>query len=136
VSAPFYGTNRPSSDISQGLRDWFWLLRMQVGFKTAYDCVKAFSKTDMTEDLKKIDVPVLIVQGDDDQIVPLDDSGRLSAQIVKDATLKVYPGAPHGLAIMFALARASSTDCEPGEAPPFEEPGRAGVTSPADAAWL
>jgi non-heme chloroperoxidase len=71
---------------------------MQVGFKAAYDCVKAFSETDMTEDLKKIDVPVLIVQGDDDQIVPLDDSGRLSAQIVKDATLKIYPGAPHGLA--------------------------------------
>ncbi len=71
---------------------------MQVGFKAAYDCVKAFSETDMTEDLKKIDVPVLIVQGDDAQIVPLDDSGRLSAQIVKDATLKVYSCAPHGLA--------------------------------------
>jgi non-heme chloroperoxidase len=71
---------------------------MQVGFKGAYDCIKAFSETDMTGDLKKIDVPVLIVQGDDDQIVPLDDSGRLSAEIIKDATLKIYPGAPHGLA--------------------------------------
>ena len=70
---------------------------MQGGFKAAYDCVKAFSETDFTEDLKKIDVPTLILQGDDDQIVPLDDSGRLSAKIVKDATLKVYPGAPHGL---------------------------------------
>jgi non-heme chloroperoxidase len=98
LSAPFYGANRPGADISQALRDWFWVLSMQVGFKAAYDCVKAFSETDMTEDLKKIDVPVLIVQGDDDQIVPLDDSGRLSAQIVKDATLKIYPGAPHGLA--------------------------------------
>ena len=98
LSAPFYGANRPGSDVSQGLRDSFWRLSMQVGFKAAYDCVKAFSETDLTEDLKKIDVPVLIIQGDDDQIVPLDDSGRLSAQIVKDATLKIYPGAPHGLA--------------------------------------
>ena len=98
LSVPFYGANRPGSDVSQGLRDSFWRLSMQVGFKAAYDCVKAFSETDLTEDLKKIDVPVLIIQGDDDQIVPLDDSGRLSAQIVKDATLKIYPGAPHGLA--------------------------------------
>ena len=98
LSVPFYGANRPGSDVSQGLRDSFWRLSMQVGFKAAYDCVKAFSETDLTEDLKKIDVPVLIIQGDDDQIVPLDDSGRLSAQILKDATLKVYPGAPHGLA--------------------------------------
>jgi non-heme chloroperoxidase len=98
LSAPFYGANRAGAEVSQALRDWFWVLSMQVEFKAAYDCVKAFSETDMTEDLKKIDVPVLIVQGDDDQIVPLDDSGRLSAQIVKDATLKIYPGAPHGLA--------------------------------------
>jgi len=98
LSAPFYGANRAGAEVSQALRDWFWLLSTQVEFKAAYDCVKAFSETDMTEDLKKIDVPVLIVQGDDDQIVPLDDSGRLSAQIVKDATLKIYPGAPHGLA--------------------------------------
>jgi non-heme chloroperoxidase len=98
LSAPFYGSNRPGADISQGLRDWFWAASIQVGLKGAYDCVQAFSETDLTEDLKKIDVPVLIVQGDDDQIVPLDDSGRRSAEIVKDATLKVYPGAPHGLA--------------------------------------
>ena len=98
LSAPFYGANRPGAEISQGLRDWFWMLCMQVGLKAAYDCVKAFSETDMTEDLRKIDVPVLIVHGDDDQIVPLDDSGRLSVQILKDATLKIYPGAPHGLA--------------------------------------
>jgi non-heme chloroperoxidase len=70
---------------------------MQVGLKAAYDCVKQFSETDFTEDLKKVDVPTLIIQGDDDQIVPIDDSGRLSAQIVKDAELKVYPGASHGL---------------------------------------
>jgi non-heme chloroperoxidase len=98
LSAPFYGANRPGSNISQGLRDWFWLMSMQVGFKGAYDCVKAFSETDLTEDLTKIDVPVLLVHGDDDQIVPLEDSSRLSAQLIKDATLKIYPGAPHGLA--------------------------------------
>jgi non-heme chloroperoxidase len=73
-------------------------MSMQVGLKGAYDCVKAFSETDFTEDLQKIDVPVLIIHGDDDQIVPIDDSARLTAQLVKDATLKVYPGAPHGLA--------------------------------------
>jgi non-heme chloroperoxidase len=97
LSAAFYGANRPGSKVSQGVRDAFWLMGMQVGFKAAYDCVKAFSETDLTEDLKQIDVPTLIIQGDDDQIVPLDDSGRLSAKIVKDAELKVYPGAPHGL---------------------------------------
>jgi non-heme chloroperoxidase len=110
LSVPFYGANRPGSDVSQGLRDSFWRLSMQVGFKAAYDCVEAFSETDLTEDLKKIDVPVLIIQGDDDQIVPLDDSGRLSAQIVKDATLKIYPGAPHGLAQTTAYKDEFNTD--------------------------
>jgi non-heme chloroperoxidase len=99
VSAPFYGANRPSPDISQGLRDWFWLLSMQVGFKAAYDCVKAFSETDLTEDLKRFDVPTLIIHGDDDQIVPFADSAPLSSKIVADAELKVYPGAPHGLTL-------------------------------------
>jgi non-heme chloroperoxidase len=98
LSVPFYGANRSGSTVSQGLRDSFWLMSMQVGLKAAYDCVKAFSETDLTEDLKKIDVPVLLIHGDDDQIVPLDDSSRLSAQLVKDGTLKIYPGAPHGLA--------------------------------------
>ena len=97
LSASFYGANRPGSAVSQGVRDAFWLMSMQVGFKAAYDCVKAFSETDLTEDLKKIDVPTLIIQGDDDQIVPIDDSGRLSVKIVQDAELNVYPGAPHGL---------------------------------------
>jgi non-heme chloroperoxidase len=98
LSGPFYGANRPGSGVSQGLRDAFWRMSMQVGLKGAYDCVRAFSETDFTEDLRKIDVPVLIIHGDDDQIVPIDDSARLTAQLVKDATLKVYPGAPHGLA--------------------------------------
>ncbi len=97
LSAPFYGANRPGSKVSQGVRDMFWLWSMEIGLKGAYDCIKAFSETDMTEDLKKIDVPTLIIQGDDDQIVPFADSGQLSAKIVKGATLKVYPGAPHGL---------------------------------------
>ena len=110
LSAPFFGANRPGSTVSQGLRDWFWLLGMQVGMKGAYDCVKAFSETDFTEDLKKIDVPTLIAQGDDDQIVPFDDASALSAKIVKDSTLKVYPGAPHGLANTTAYKGAFNTD--------------------------
>jgi non-heme chloroperoxidase len=110
LSAPFYGANRPGSDISSGLRDSFFNMSMEVGFKAAYDCVKAFSETDQTEDLKQVDVPTLIIQGDDDQIVPLDDSGRLSAQIVKGATLKVYPDAPHGLANTFAYRDTLNAD--------------------------
>ena len=97
LSASFYGANRPGSAVSQGVRDAFWLMSMQVGFKAAYDCVKAFSETDLTDDLRKIDVPTLIIQGDDDQIVPIDDSGRLSVMIVEGAELNVYPGASHGL---------------------------------------
>ena len=97
LSAPFYGANRPGSKVSQGLRDAFWLWSMQVGLKGALDCIKAFSQTDMTEDLKKFDIPTLIIHGDDDQIVPIGDSALLSSKIVKDATLKIYPGAPHGL---------------------------------------
>ena len=100
LSVQFYGANRPGSQVSQGIRDAFWMWSMQVGYKGAYDCIKAFSETDLTEDLKRFDVPTLIAHGDDDQIVPIDDSARLSAQIIKDATLKVYPGAPHGLAML------------------------------------
>jgi len=98
LSMPFYGFNKPGVKVFEGLRDSFWMQGMQGGLKAEYDCVKQFSETDFTEDLKKIDVPTLIIQGDADQIVPIDDSGRLSAKIVKHATLKVYPGAPHGLA--------------------------------------
>jgi non-heme chloroperoxidase len=97
LSAPFYGANRPGSKVSQGTRDEFWLWSMQVGLKGAYDCIKAFSETDLTEDLKRIDVPTLIIHGDDDQIVPIADSALLSSKIIKNATLKVYQGAPHGL---------------------------------------
>jgi len=97
LSAPFYGANRSGATVSQGLRDFFWLQGMQAGFKGAYDCITAFSETDHTEDLKKFDVPTLIVHGDDDQIVPIVASALLSSRIVKNATLKVYKGAPHGL---------------------------------------
>jgi non-heme chloroperoxidase len=97
LSMPFYGYNKAGAKISQGVRDSFWLQGMQTSIKGAYDCIKAFSETDFTEDLKKIDVPTLILQGDADQIVPIDDASRLSAKLVKDSTLKVYPGASHGM---------------------------------------
>jgi non-heme chloroperoxidase len=97
LSAPFYGANRPGAQVSQGLRDSFWLQGMLCGFPGAYLCIKAFSETDTTEDLKKFDVPTLILHGDDDQIVPIVASALLSSKIVKNATLKVYPGYPHGM---------------------------------------
>jgi len=97
LSLPFYGANRSGSSVSQGLRDSFWLQGMQAGFKAVLDCIKEFSETDFTEDLKKISVPTLILHGGDDQIVPIDDSAQLSVKLIKDATLKVYPGAPHGM---------------------------------------
>jgi non-heme chloroperoxidase len=96
-SAPFYGANRPGAKVSQGLRDAFWLQGMHGGINAMYDCVKAFSETDFHADLKKIDVPTLIMQGDDDQIVPINISGMLTAKLIKNAELKVYKGAPHGL---------------------------------------
>jgi non-heme chloroperoxidase len=97
LSAPFYGANRPGSKVSQGLRDSFWLAGMMCGINAAYECIKAFSETDQNEDLKKFDVPTLILQGDDDQIVPYADASLLSAKIVKGAVLKIIPGAPHGM---------------------------------------
>jgi non-heme chloroperoxidase len=97
LSAAFYGVNRKGSQVSQGVRDMFWLWSMQVGLNAAYDCVKAFSETDLTGDLMKFDIPTLIIQGDDDQIVPIIASGLRSSKIVENAILKVYPGAPHGL---------------------------------------
>jgi non-heme chloroperoxidase len=99
LSFPFYGANRDGSTVSQGVRDAFWMMSMQAGYKGAYDCVKAFSETDLTEDLKRFDVPTLIIHGDDDQIVPFADSAPRSSKLVPDAELKVYPGAPHGLMV-------------------------------------
>jgi non-heme chloroperoxidase len=97
ASGPFFGFNRPGATISQGMIDWFWLQGMQAGHKNTFDCIKAFSETDFTEDLEKFDVPTLIIHGDDDQIVPIGAAGLAAAKIVKYPTLKIYPGAPHGL---------------------------------------
>jgi non-heme chloroperoxidase len=97
LSMPFYGYNRPCAKVSEGVRDSFWLQGMMAGMPASYFCIKAFSETDQTEDLKKIDVPTLIIHGDDDQIVPISDAALLSAKLVKNSTLKIYRGAPHGL---------------------------------------
>ena len=97
ITLPFYGYNRPGANVSEGIRERWWLQGMMGGAKAHYDCIKAFSETDFTEDLKKIDVPTLILHGDDDQIVPYADAGVLSAKLVKNATLKIYPGFPHGM---------------------------------------
>lgn len=97
ASGPFFGFNRAGAKVSQGMIDWFWLQGMQAGHKNLFDCIKAFSETDFTEDLKKIDVPTLIIHGDDDQVVPIGATALVAAKLVKNATLKIYPGAPHGL---------------------------------------
>src|SRR5467141_3652124 len=102
ITIPFYGYNKPDAKISQGVRDAFWLQGMQVSIVGAYDCIKAFSETDFTDDLKKIDVPTLILHGDADQIVPIEASALLSAKLIKNSTLKVYPGAPHGMCTTLA----------------------------------
>ncbi len=97
LSMPFYGFNRPGATVSQGVRDSFWLQGMMAGHKNAVDCIKAFSETDFTEDLKRFDVPTLIMHGDDDQIVPIGAAAMMSSRLVKGSTLKVYPGLSHGL---------------------------------------
>jgi non-heme chloroperoxidase len=97
ITLPFYGYNRPGAKISEGIRQHWWLPGMMGSVKAHYDCIEAFSGTDFTEDLKKIDIPVLVMHGDDDQIVPIGAAGLVSAKILKKATLKVYPGFPHGI---------------------------------------
>jgi non-heme chloroperoxidase len=97
LSGPFYGANRPNANVSQGLRDTFWLQGVLAGMIGVVECIKAFSETDFTDDLKRFDVPTLIMHGDDDQIVPIGASAMLSSQLIKGATLKVYPGLPHGM---------------------------------------
>ncbi len=97
LSMPFYGYNRPGAKISEGVRESFWLQGMMCGFPGSYFCIKAFSETDLTNDCKKIDVPTLILHGDDDQIVPIADSALLSSKLIKNARLEVYKGAPHGM---------------------------------------
>jgi len=95
---PFYGYNKPGAKISEGVRESFWLQAVMCSIVAAYECIKAFSETDFTEDLKKFDVPTLVLHGDADQIVPIDDSAKLSSKIIPNATLKIIPGAPHGMA--------------------------------------
>jgi non-heme chloroperoxidase len=97
LSLPFYGYNRPGAKISEGVRESFWFQSMMAGFPASYFCIKAFSETDLTEDCKKIDVPTLVLHGDDDQIVPFADSAALSSKLIKNAKLVVYKGAPHGM---------------------------------------
>jgi non-heme chloroperoxidase len=102
LTLPFYGYNRPGAKVSEGVRESFWLAGVMMSIVGAYDCVKAFSETDFTEDLKKIDIPVLLLHGDDDQIVPIKDSALISAKLLKQATLKIVPGAPHGMCTTLA----------------------------------
>ena len=97
LTLPFYGYNRPGAKVSEGVRESFWLQGMMAGFPACYFCIKAFSETDLTEDLKRFDVPTLVLHGDDDQIVPIGNSAVLSSKLIKNATLKVYKGAPHGM---------------------------------------
>jgi non-heme chloroperoxidase len=97
ADGPFFGNNRAGANVSQGVRDAFWRQGLQAGHRNAYECITAFSATDFRQDLKLFDVPTLVVHGDDDQVVPFDVGGRASAALIKDATLKVYPGAPHGI---------------------------------------
>jgi len=121
LSVPFYGANRPGSKVSEGIRDAFWLMSMTAGFPAAYECIKAFSETEFTDDLKKFDVPTLVIHGDDDQIVPITVGGLRSVKLIAGATLKVYKGAPHGLmstnkdefnADLLAFARQESQAAE------------------------
>jgi len=102
LTLPFFGYNRPGAKISEGIQANFWFQGMQGGIKGHYDCIKAFSETDFTDDLKKIDVPTLVMHGDDDQIVPFADTGALTAKIVPNAKLKIYSGFPHGMPISHA----------------------------------
>jgi len=97
LSLPFYGYNRPGAKVSEGVRQSFWLQGMMAGFPASYFCIKAFSETDLTEDLKRFDVPTLVMHGDDDQIVPIAASAMISSKLIRNATLKIYPGAPHGM---------------------------------------
>jgi non-heme chloroperoxidase len=121
LSLPFYGANRPGSKVSEGIRDAFWLMSMSAGFPAAYECIKAFSETEFTDDLKKFDIPTLVIHGDDDQIVPITVGALRSVKLIAGAELKVYKGAPHGLmstnkeqfnADLLAFAREESQTAE------------------------
>ena len=128
LAVPFYGANRPGAKVSQGLLDQFWLWGMQCGLKGAYECIKAFSETDFTDDLKKMDMPTLVMHGEDDQIVPVQDAGKKSAQILSDVREVYYPGAPHGLtATMQDQCNADLLAFIRGEEMSHEMTGRSGA---------
>ena len=132
LAVPFYGANRPGADVSQGLIDQFWLWGMECGLKGAYESIKAFSETDFTDDLKKMDVPTLVMHGEDDQIVPIDDTGKKSARILKNPTEVYYAGAPHGLtATMQDQVNADLLAFIRGEALSQEVTGRSGARAGA-----
>jgi non-heme chloroperoxidase len=135
----FYGANRPDAKVSQGIHDAFWRMSMQCGFAAAYLCVKAFSETDFRDDLKKIDVPTLVIHGDDDQVVPIAVGGNRSSKMIKGATLKVYQGAPHGLmsthqerfnADLLAFAREGTRAAAPGRRGGQEAPASRAARNP------
>ena len=139
-SAPFYGANRPGAKVSQGIHDAFWLMSMQCGLAAAYQCIKAFSETDFRDDLKKIDVPTLIIHGDDDQVVPIAVGGNRTAKMIKGATYKVYAGAPHGLmsthterfnADLLAFAREGARSAHPARGSGREAPASRAARNPS-----
>ncbi len=127
----FYGANRPGAKVSQGVHDAFWLLSMQCGLVAAHDCIKAFSESDFTEDLKKFDIPTLIIHGDDDQVVPIAVGGNRTAKMLKNATYKVYKGAPHGLMTTHQAQFNADLLEFVGQKSQSAAPGRRGFAEPA-----
>ena len=134
LSQSFYGANRPGAKVPQGVHDRFWLLSMQCGLAAAYYCIKAFSESDFTEDLKKFDVPTLIIHGDDDQIVPIDVGGNKAAKLLPDAAYHVYKGAPHGLMMTHQKQFNSDLLAFASEKAKSAAPGRRGSAEPASRA--
>jgi len=134
LSQQFYGANRPDAKVAQGVHDRFWLLSMQCGLLAAHDCIKAFSESDFTEDLKKFDIPTLIIHGDDDQIVPITVGGNRTAKMAKDATYKVYKGAPHGLMSTHQAQFNADLLEFAGQKSQKSAPGRRGSAEPASRA--
>ena len=134
LAQPFFGNNRPGANVPQGVLDRFWLLSMQCGLAAAYYCIKAFSESDFTEDLKKFDIPTMIIHGDDDQIVPIDVGGNKTAKMLPDATYRVYKGAPHGLMMTNQKQFDSDLLAFASEKAKSSAPGRRGTAEPASRA--
>jgi non-heme chloroperoxidase len=134
LAQPFYGANRPGAKVAKGILDRFWLTSMQCGLAAAYYCIKAFSESDFTEDLKKFDIPTLIIHGDDDQIVPINVGGDKAAKMVKDAEYHVYKGAPHGLMMTHQKQFNADLLAFANEKAKSATPGRRGSAEPASRA--